>query len=284
MIRSPALKQALRWFGIALAIAGVIFVILRLKDLNEGIDIARFDVTTWLGLTAFSLIYGLANLMLALAWWNLLEYLGVVVSRRWAIKTYGMTQLAKYAPGNILHFAGRQATGVAAGLPGWPVAKSAVGELGLLSVSGGLFAILALPRWLPLFGVTWAKIAFALTVGSIAFAMRRYGSKATARAFAWHCGFLASSGVIFVGVVYLLADRPYSLPWAELCGGYVLAWLVGLVTPGAPAGVGVREMTLLLLFGGAIKEADLLMAVVLSRMVTVVGDLGFFGLASLLKE
>ncbi|MDZ7598490.1 MAG: hypothetical protein U5J82_09410 [Desulfobacterales bacterium] len=29
-----------------------------------------------------------------------------------------------------------------------------------------------------------------------------------------------------------------------LCGAYVIAWLAGLVTPGAPAGVGVRELVL----------------------------------------
>jgi len=34
---------------------------------------------------------------------------------------------------------------MAAGLAGWPLAKSAVWELGLISATGGLFGLLALP-------------------------------------------------------------------------------------------------------------------------------------------
>ncbi len=280
----PALKQGLHWFGCTLAIAGVMFVIMHLYNFSADIDVSRFGTGTWLGIIAFSWIYGLANLMLAMAWWNLLEHFQVTVSGRWAIKTYGMTQLAKYTPGNIFHLAGRQAVGMAAGLPGWPMAKSAVGELGLLSVAGAPFAILVLPRWLPLFPLTWAALAFACTISTIALAVWQYCGASAVRAFGWHCGFLAVSGLLFAGLVGLLADNLNSLLVIELCGAYILAWLIGLVTPGAPAGAGVRELALLFFFKGVIGETDLLMAVILGRVITVVGDLGFFGFTSLLKK
>jgi uncharacterized membrane protein YeaQ/YmgE (transglycosylase-associated protein family) len=44
-----------------------------------------------------------------------------------------------------------------------------------------------------------------------------------------------------------------------ICGAYVVAWLAGLLTPGAPA--------------------DLLTAIVLGRIVTVFGDVVFYLLA-----
>lgn len=49
-----------------------------------------------------------------------------------------------------------------------------------------------------------------------------------------------------------------------------------MVTPGAPAGVGVRELVLLLLLKGLAADTDLIMAVLLGRLVTVIGDLLFF--------
>jgi hypothetical protein len=60
-----------------------------------------------------------------------------------------------------------------------------------------------------------------------------------------------------------------------------VAWLAGLLTPGAPAGVGVREIMLLFLLGTVVGRADLLLAAVLSRVITVTGDGGFFVWASL---
>jgi hypothetical protein len=219
-----------------------------------------------------------------LAWWDLLEKFGVSVSRRWAIKTYGITQLAKYAPGNIFHLAGRQAMGMSAGFPGWPLAKSAVWELGLISVAGGMFGILALPRVLPMFTVTWATLVFICSVGTITLAVCRYCGKPAARAFGKYCGFLAVTGFLFSGLICLLVNDMDRLPWIELGGAYILAWLVGLVTPGAPAGAGVRELALLFLLNGVVSEADLLLAVVLGRVITVVGDLGFFTFSSLLRR
>jgi len=47
--------------------------------------------------------------------------------------------------------------------------------------------------------------------------------------------------------------------------------------PGAPAGVGVRELVLLFLLKNVVAEAELLLAVVLGRLVTVMGDLLFLG-------
>ena len=55
-----------------------------------------------------------------------------------------------------------------------------------------------------------------------------------------------------------------------------MAWLAGLLTPGAPAGIGVRELVLVLLLKGIVPEAELLLAVLLSRLVTVGGDLLFY--------
>lgn len=283
---SPRLKKALHWVGTALALTGIVFVVLRLRDYGSQIDLGRLDVTDWSIVGVSALIYGLSNLMLALAWWNLLGYFGTNTTKPWAIKIYGISQLARYVPGNIFHIAGRQAMGMEAGLPGWSLAKSSAWEIGLISFTGAMFGWLTLPLIAPAIPVTVALGLFAVTVAGIAALLWYYLSPLVARALGWYVGFLASSGVLFVGLVGVVSmyTEPSSLRWIPLCGAYVIAWLVGLVTPGAPAGVGVRELVLLFLLEGIVTETNLVLTVILGRVIMVGGDMGYFLMALLMGK
>lgn len=61
-----------------------------------------------------------------------------------------------------------------------------------------------------------------------------------------------------------------------IIGAYTIAWLAGLATPGAPAGIGIREAIALVLLGKWMEKDELLTAIVAGRMITIVGDLLFF--------
>ena len=93
------------------------------------------------------------------------------------------------------------------------------------------------------------------------------------------------SGALFVALIRLVdattaGSETLLLP---VIGAYVLAWLAGLVTPGAPAGVGVRELVLLALLKGSVGQTELLLAVLLGRLVTVSGDVAFLGMALMMN-
>lgn len=276
-----SLKRGLHWFGSALAIAGMVFVATRLRNYGVEVNFTQFNIFTWLVVAALALIYGLADLLLALAWWHLLAQFGASTTRRLAIGIFGISQIAKYVPGNIFHLAGRQAIGMAAGLPGWPLAKSAVWELSLISAAGVLFSLLVLPLFLPHYPEMVGVVFFVVATGVFFYLLWRFFGMPVARAFGWYVIFLTISGLLFVGVIELLIEKTGSkgLPWLPLIGGYVLALLAGLVTPGAPAGVGVREAVMYALLHTSISQSDLLTAIVLARIVTVAGDLFFYVLA-----
>jgi glycosyltransferase 2 family protein len=281
---SPLVKRALHWAGSALGLAGVLFVALRLHHYAAQIDFGRFGLRGWVLVGALMLTYGAANVLLARAWWQLLGFLGASVVWGWAVRAYGLSQLAKYLPGNIFHLAGRQALGLAAGLPAMALAKSAMWELGLISGVGALFTVLALPLLLPEFQVFVASVAFACALAFSIAGARHWLGPPVALALSWQAAFLAVSGCVFVGTLVLVVPQSVNATMLPtLCGAHVIAWLAGLLTPGAPAGVGVREIVLLFLLAGRIAEADLLLVVVLGRMVTVVGDTAFFAFAILMS-
>lgn len=279
----PALKRWLHIIGGGFGLLGVVFVVMRLNTYAEQIDLTRFDTTAWSLISLFALVYGSANVLLAQAWWHLLAFFDVEVERRWAVKAYGLSQLAKYVPGNIFHLAGRQALGMAAGLPARALAKSALWELGLIVAAGMLFSLLSAPLVWPELPEYASAGAFGAILTGLVIALRQLLSPSVSAALLWQIIFLAISGAVFVGVLVLVIPAFITLSaFSALCGAYVIAWLAGLVTPGAPAGVGVREFVLLFLLGKQIPEADLLLAVVLGRVVTIIGDLLFFTTVSTL--
>jgi uncharacterized membrane protein YbhN (UPF0104 family) len=281
---SPVIKQSFHWLGSILAIAGIVFVAIRLYGYSSQLDLTLFDSFTGSIIIGFVLVYCLANIVLAIAWWNLLIYFGVTRSRLWAIRIYGLTQLAKYVPGNIMHLASRQALGLAAGVKNWPLAKASIWELGLISIVGSFFAILPLPLFFQAFTIPVASVSFVCTLLVVMAVLNRYVSLNITRAFGWYVVFLTIAGLLFVGLLELFTVKN-SISASQLlpyCGAFVVAWLAGFITPGAPAGIGVREVVLMVLLKGLVDEADLLVAVLMSRVVTVAGDVLFF-LLSLFK-
>jgi hypothetical protein len=273
------LKRALHWIGSALAFFGVVFVVTRLRDYGAAIDFSSFDKTQWIIIFNFILLYCAANLFLARAWWYILQHLSVLSPLRWAIKAYGISQLARYVPGNLFHFAGRQAMGVSAGISGWALAKSSVWELSLISIAGSLFTLLTLPLFVSTSSIIVLSPAVFVTVliGAVNL-LWRIISPSIAKAFLCHIAFLIISGAIFTLIFMLKTEEPFFplLHWSSVCGAFILAWLSGLIMPGAPAGIGIRELVLLFLLKGVVAEDDLIFIIVAGRMVTVCGDFLFY--------
>jgi glycosyltransferase 2 family protein len=281
---NPILQRALRWVGSGLALIGIAFVTLRLHEHWGGLDLSQMTPSSWTSLIGLALLYGLANLLLALAWWHLLTQFGVQATRLWSIRVYGISQLAKYVPGNIFHLAGRQAIGMAAGASSGALAKSAFWELGLIAIAGILYGWLVLPLLASGFSSLLSIILLLGTAWFLAYLLRRFVGPQVAASFGWHMLFLAVTGGVFVTLLGVIvgSSELHMQTWLLIGGAYVVAWLAGLVTPGAPAGVGVRELVLLLLLKGFVADADLLMAVLLGRLVTVAGDSLFFVAAFLI--
>ena len=56
---------------------------------------------------------------------------------------------------------------------------------------------------------------------------------------------------------------------------FSIAWLAGFVIPGAPGGIGVREVVLIFFMTPIIGEAESVMVAITLRLVTLFGDLLF---------
>lgn len=237
-----------------------------------------------MALVFLAVIHCAANLLLARAWWLLLRCLDLQTTWRWTLKTYGISQLAKYVPGNIFQFAGRQALGQAAGLAGKPLAKSTAFELILVAIAGVAFSALTIPIFFPEGTAISGLIAFIALLSVAGYGVRNWlGPQATCAMY-WQVLFFVISSAVFIVILTLINPDFIQIEIMPiLCGAYVVSWLIGFLTPGAPAGIGVRELVLTVLLDGLVPEASLLLAVVMGRLVTMIGDLWFFAAASSLN-
>jgi hypothetical protein len=59
----------------------------------------------------------------------------------------------------------------------------------------------------------------------------------------------------------------------------MLSWLAGFLTPGAPSGLGVREVLMMMFMAGTLNEGILISAMFMHRMLTVMGDVIAYGMA-----
>ncbi|MGD1852328.1 MAG: UPF0104 family protein, partial [Cyanophyceae cyanobacterium] len=93
-------------------------------------------------------------------------------------------------------------------------------------------------------------------------------------------GFLLLRGAGFLCVVAAF-DANALIHWPQLLSGFGLSWLVGLVVPGAPGGVGVFEATALGLLGKLVSPGALLAGVACYRLVSVIAEAGLAAIAYL---
>ncbi|CNB48707.1 Uncharacterised protein [Yersinia frederiksenii] len=278
---SPLAKRIINYIGTVLALIGLIFIALKLYNYGIVAIFANYSIFDWVIVGGLALAYGLANTLLSIAWWCILAGLGIKVDCYWAVRTYAITQVTKYVPGNIFQFVGRQALGMAKGLPAWALVKSSVWEIGLIAFCGSLFGFFILPIFIDNYYInTWVcLILFLLTVFLSFVVLRKYLNPDFSKALLCYIIFLIISGLLFLALVFI-QNKSFEISGVSnvfiLCGTYIIAWLVGLITPGAPAGVGIRELILLFLLNGIIEENNLLSAILLGRLVTIGGDALFY--------
>ncbi len=286
-------KKALHIFGVLLMLGSLTLIALKLANYRALLyGHLQTNPWQWLSLFVFSLGHlGILNL-LGMGWRLNLQHLGQAVIVRKALSIYGISQIGKYLPGNVMHFAGRQWLAQR-----WQLQQSKVlqatlneilGHLLAVSICIAVFACLNVQKLSALFvpfdgyfaGVYWV-LMLVLTVCCLPVVRHQIlrMSKPLVAGFsrmalAYYLSFHLLGGVLFIATIKLFSPLDVDTAWILL--SYALAWLIGFVVPGAPGGLGIREMVLLYLLAGMFPESTILMATIANRLLTTLGDVWFF--------
>ena len=243
-----------------------------------------------------ALLYGVAGLLLSSAWYQLLGAGSSIASARCHHAVYGRTQIAKYLPGNVFHLVGRQVMGRRLGHGQARLALASLLEALLLVLTAAALSLPLVWGWLDqdllwigafaapvlaLIVVRWAR-RHDLALGDLTAGADRGCPPAVLRLL--RAGVLYALFFLVVAAIFWMLALSVSesgRPALDLAGSVpviALAWLVGFVTPGSSAGIGVREAVLIAALEGTIgAPASALIALAL-RLVTIGGDVVFLAL------
>lgn len=286
------IKRYLRWF----IWGGILWFLLKtLKERFGEVTAIRIDVQGWLLLAIALLVTICAHVWSGWVWTWILQLFGQRIGVGQGIRVYLVTNIAKYSPGNIWHYYGRiTAVTRAGGSKGVAVFSVLLEPL--------LMATAALSIGLLGSSLGWLETSFKSTIIGLQFlglggillgihprllnpVLHRLSKSKNPRdtpqvaiglpsypllPFLGEIGFVILRGCGFMLTFCALQSVALQhLP--QLFSGFSFAWLLGLVVPGAPGGLGVFEVTAYSLLDDALFPTEIA-AVALYRLISILAE------------
>ena len=301
------MKQTVKGIGFLLAfVAGSYFVVyaqraLAGKDLSILLDI-RIIVAT----VCLTLLYTLSILTTAFAWTKLLRAMRQPADLARLLPILATTQFGKYIPGNVAQHIGRIVLARSIGVQTSPALLSVAYEVLLTLVASAHIGALTL-LWASPYALLYLEIIqyqvpllIVVTVGALvalllaprlAIWVTRVRNPAHEEIMATParlhldpatvsgCYVLYAISFVMIGygvwlVAGSLAPAEVSVPSPVFfIGAFASSWILGFVTPGAPAGLGIREVMLTAWLSDVLPPAEGVLVVVALRIATTSGDL-----------
>ena len=292
-------KRLSRVVGLLLVAASVAYLAALARQAAD-LPRLRWDAAAVAGFAASIGLYLIALAGGAAAWTVLLAATGERPRYLPVLAVQLVSQAAKYLPGNVAQYAGRTVLAARLGHAPANVLVTLVIETACAVIAGVAFALASLGE-----ALLWragAVVLAAVAAGALAGGLFRrpgfrrlvrlppapegtggapgWGSWLTCIGCNWASFVLLGLGAALLARVFFDAAAPFP----RLAGVLAAAWVAGFVTPGAPAGLGVREAVL----AGGLRPLygpDVALALpLLFRMVTVTGDGVALALGTLLRR
>lgn len=279
---SPTLKRVAGWTGAAACVVAALLLLRKGMALGDVLGERLASIAP--GSLACSLAAYVAGAASLGASWVLIVRTtsGMSPNGRALYVAHLRSQVAKYLPGNVFHFAYRHAAarregighvslGAALGLESVLLIAAAASLALGVTADPRIARITAWAHWI----VLVAPPAALVVCVSIIIALRRRAVTSATRAAPAMIAAFAIDVLFFVLAAIALrwlCVQPQALPFAAWCGWLSLAWIVGYVTPGAPGGLGLREAVLVLGLAPVVGEAEAMAVALAYRLVTIVAD------------
>ena len=295
-------KQIFRFLKY-LVLGGTLFFLFRTLANNWDkltLEIKHIGVTEQIILAIATGVTLLAHTWSGWVWTWIIKEFDQRVDSYDLIPVYLQTNLAKYLPGNVWHYVFRiNAAKKACGSAG--VAALSVILEPLLMAAAALIAVLIGGIFISYNTGIWNVIAqfFALMIvlcvihpwilnPVVGFLQRLKNKKnqnpiisgpiKSVRRYPLlplmgELGFLGLRSIGFILALYAIGPIDSSqVPL--IIGAFSFSWLLGLVIPGAPGGLGVFEVTAITILQHAVPEGQIVTATVLYRIISIVAESG----------
>lgn len=294
-------RPAARIVGLLLSIACLLFFVHAAREAFSIEAVSLADSPALRAMPLAMLPYLLAYAALAGAWYCLLRLFGLRTPATRVFGIYLTTQIAKYLPGNVGHHIGRVYLASKHEMPALRVGLSMAVEMLLIVAVALLLSLPLAPLLAERVGAGIAGWRMILAIGVViavgvsatlyllrhhhavkstrihlVAALREARAQQTTRHLFGAITLIALALVLAGSSLVVLCSTSADLDPGTIMKGVALvcaAWIVGFATPGAPAGLGVREAVLLAGLGAMFDRQTAIEATVVFRGVSVAADL-----------
>ncbi len=229
------------------------------------------------------------------------------VPYRETVIVYLKSNVLKYLPGNVFQYIGRNELAVQSGIPHMRIALATLFDIGANFAMALFYAILTMGGTaIEYLKDRGAVLVYVLIAGMIFLAviwivllktgwLKRIMDAIKAMTLSDWGLFLKSllyylllnmaGGLQFILIcVVMLGVRIEPHTYWFLTGANALSFVLGYITPGAPGGIGVRESVMIILTAGYMPESMIALAMVITRLVGVTGDVVAYLLAKWIER
>lgn len=295
-ISKDQLKKAAKLIGNIISLLSIIFIIYAVWKL--GFDFS--SIHNWYSFLIVALLSvimkGGTVYISGLVWSRWLRFFsGRDIDKREAVCVYAKANIGKYLPGNVMHYVERNLFATNLGISQKKLAISTVLEvislIGAASILAVCIAAGQLEKSLKaIFGDSYLKIIALAFIGCLILAIAVWlvfhkKFSAVLKEYSWKkfaqtvmLSLLGNATVLVVLGLIMVALYIYmggTVTWESgslIVSGYVIAWVLGFVIPGASGGIGVRELIITLLLGSVVGTEMVLTLSVIHRLITIIGD------------
>lgn len=303
MKKTDLIKKIINIVGRLITILSLVFVGYAIYKLLKNHD-AHIKIENW---PLFIFVGLLSAIMIAVgvyiqgtAWKSWLDFfVKKKTDLKEALCVYAKANIGKYLPGNVMHYVERNLFAQKTGAPQASIALSSVFEIGSQVLIAIIIAVITahdkifklLDQLLP---QDWRKYSVILCVAGILVMavvifvawhiaavkikklLEGYSIAGVVitliKAMLLYMSVMIIGGIVMIVLYRYMGGRPDFRQCMLIISGYVIAWVLGFVVPGAPGGIGVREFVLVNVLGPVVGAQLIVTLMVVHRLITIVGD------------
>ena len=273
------LKKYATLFGKVLGFAGLLFVLYKFtQEYTLSSFVEQFN-QIW-SILPILLLLNLVSMMLGISAWRLmlLNYAAESFDYKTAYYYFSKTEIAKYLPGNMFHFVGRQALASSIGISQKDMAKVSLLHsfllLGATIFTSTLFAFFA--KHVPTYILILMVLSCIVAIVAIYYSYPSFPVRQKIKINLLLSVSIAIQGIMLGIIITVLSPDIDASLFFECVSIYIISWLIGFATPGASGGLGVREGTFIAIttfLHVDIAPDIIVFSVVLVRLLNILTDM-----------
>lgn len=288
------MRTLLRYAGSVIAIMAMFFVLRTAYGHADQLKLFLNDFDFLVIVFVGALVYAVSLQLIAAGWYMLLisvddKKFSVIQ----ALRIFAKTQIYKYLPTNVIHFVGRFAAASKFGVRSSALSYAQMMEVILMILTSAAVMFFFSMRFALQIGERYGlsqNVAITIyIVGTFAFlVVAPFAARLFFKTDSGHTvfSFPLVAGILYVvffiinGAIVVALIRFFYGPvddWRGIVGVAAAGWLLGFVVPGAPGGLGVREVVFVAgLSALGVPPTVAAVSALAHRLITVVGDIILF--------